>query len=309
VCCQQNVGGSHENSWNSFFLSTNQGLNGNEVCDCARNKYFNLENRVYRNKELNTVVAFFWLGRDLGINLRENMFTYPLQAACTLQNNRDIDTSLTMRSCNNVNFATSQFANVTLIGDAIRNITVSLEPDIFVMNWGHHTMYKWQQGFGHLQYNSITNAVKQLRADNYKPLFYWKTTTPVYSCEARSNSYTPGDGSDADPPCRLKLMKEGDGQNPTKLGNKLVQDRTLEIFDAQHFVKLLHAELRRRRSSRHGKKSGGGGNLTWCGSPLSMSYTVCQHNPLGWDSLHYYCWVNTELNRALIASYILKMKN
>ena len=280
VCCQRTSEGRSLGNWNSFFRSTNKGFNGNEICDCSRNKYFNLENRVYYNKELNTMVAFLWLGRDLGINLRENMFQLPLKATCSIED----DTSGT--SCGNQEYVLSRLSNVTLIGDAIRNITRALNPDVFLMNWGHHTTYMWRHGLGRAQYDSITQSIKDLRNGNFKTIFYWKTTTPLYSCDSNSTS------------CHLKLMVEDDGQNPKKLGNKLVVDNTLEVFDAQHYVKLLHTELMRRRMKR---SSVGNSNTTWC-SPSTMNYNICKTNPLGWDSLHYYCWVNTELNRALIAT-------
>ena len=213
-----------------------------------------------------------------------------------------------------------------------------MRPDVFLMNWGHHTTYTWQKGLGRQQYESITRAVKQLRAENYKTLLYWKTTTPIYSCEDRlplDRARSEGAG----PPCRLKVMKESDGQNPIKLGNKLVQDRILEQFDAQHYVKLLHTELRRHRHKHHSKlriqtaTCGGNNNNSnghvssssssssssqhYCcssgsgaGSRDNSQQQECHHqNPMGWDSLHYFCWVNTELNRALIADYMLKMRN
>ena len=345
VCCQRNVGSSKDITWNSFFQSTNEGLHGNEICDCVRKKHFNLENRIYHNKEHNSLVAFFWLGRDLGINLRASMFTHPLQPACLLQTNEDTQRD-TNRSCHNIAFAASQFDNVTLIGDAIRNITVSVNPDMMLMNWGHHTMYKWQKGLGRLQYESITHAIQQLRVDKYQTLFYWKTTTPIYSCE---NNLLPGNENMMTPRCRLKLMTEVDGQNPIKLGSKLVKDGLLENFDAQHYIKLLHMEVRRRhlRLSRHHQHpllpfhkkpfppreeeviinatsscipiasptaatdaSISTSTSTSTSSNNNNNNYLChkENNPLGWDSLHYYCWVNTELNRALISSYKLKMK-
>lgn len=328
ICCQNSAvegGSSKDDSWNAFFRFTNKGLNGNEICDCSRNKQFNLENRVYHNKELNTVVAFFWLGRDLSINLRDGMFNLPLQPACTLVSS--LAEPSDKKACTNTAYVSSQFSNVTLIGDALISITRAFEPDVILMNWGHHSTYVWQSGPGRQQYESITQAVKVSRAEGHRGLLYWKTTTPIYTCDSSSlfspfsgrlsGSKENDDGGEGDEEagCGLKIMKENDGQNPTNLGNKLVQDRTLEVFDAQQHVKLLYAELRRRRRSKRlrGRSSDEKGNSTDRGCPPSSrggdGSHVCGTNPLGWDSLHYYCWVNTELNRALIANYVLKRRN
>jgi hypothetical protein len=97
-------------------------------------------------------VAFFWLGRDIGINLRENMFTFPLKSICSISiHEKDIKSN----SCNNKKYITTKYENKTLIGDAIRNITVSIDPDLFIINIGHHTNYIWYAGFGRYQYESI----------------------------------------------------------------------------------------------------------------------------------------------------------
>ena len=133
-----------------------------------------------------------------------------------------------------------------------------------------------------------------MRQQNYKSLYFWKTTTPIYSCDIKI-----ADGKD-DSSCGLKLVTEQDEQNPTKLGNKLVHDGILKVFDAQQYVRLLHLDyLRRNRKQIKNVET----NMSWC-LPSDISQSVCERNPLGWDSLHYYCWVNTELNRALIATYI-----
>lgn len=310
VCCQNKVrGGSKGNGWSSFFHSTNQGLNGNEICDCARKDGFNLENRVYRNEEMNTVIAFFWLGRDLGINLREGMFNYPLRPACVLTGNNKIDSDNS--SCNNIVVTASKFDNVTLIGDAIRNITVSLKPDMFILNWGHHTTYSWQKGVGRQQYESISQAINDMKvkSSQTKTLFYWKATTPIFSCDRNKKSQSLPD-EPPEPRCRLKFLRESDGQNPVQLGNKLVQDRTLEIFDTQYYIKVLFTELQRRRGINKILSTANlneNATLPWCSPSTNINYAVCQYNPLGWDSLHFYCWVNAELNRALIANFKMKM--
>jgi hypothetical protein len=97
--------------------------------------------------------------------------------------------------------------------------------------------------------------------------------------------------------CKLKLSSEIDSQKPNKLGNKLIRESIMEKFDAQFYIKSLYDRIGLR--FRKYKE-----NFTWCQS--SIDPNVCELNPLGWDSLHYYCWVNTELNRALIATYVKK---
>lgn len=265
-CCEQSF-----QNWDTFYQEVNQAFNGNELCDCWKRSDILVENRRYYNRELDCHVIFVWYGRS-PIYMRQNFALYPYDIICDLN-----DT-------NCVPDVTTTFDTFT-IGSIVENVTHAFHPDLLFLNWGHHHTYYTNTKGGRWVYADLTGVLDRLKASSYKTRFIFKKTTPVCHSQVKNEEGRI-----------LQCLIKGDEDtySPDLLCMKLIADHYLENFDAHLYIRLLSKGV---RASHYAAKR----------DPiLSNTTSVEDAYPLYWDRTHPHCWVMTQLNRMLLATYFTK---
>lgn len=282
VCCEaafRSMGG-----WTTFFNRTNYAFNGNELCDCVRTAHDSIENRHYYNPALNTTVAFFWLGRTPAIVRPSFLKHNPFDRRCRVT---DLPEEQHLPVCS-ADYLKDIYNHTGFFwGDAIYTIGSLFAPDLFVINWGHHSKFDYQFPRGKRVYESVVQAVDKLKSQGLATRFVWKETTPI--CKPLS--------SDAYPTFRCEPVILSHNKS-TLVGPRLVSDGVLELLDTHSIIQRLYREVKTvlelTKDWNHDDSA-------------SMSDWFATHLPMFWDVLHPLCWVHTELNRALVSQFFLNI--
>lgn len=257
-CCEKSFPNF---SWDLFFRETNKALNGNELCDCWRKDL--VENRRYYHSSLDTHLIFIWYGRS-PIYMRQGFTQFPFQRIC----------NISMTSCSpNVTALYDTFT----IAKIIENATLAFQPNLVVVNWGHHHTYYTNTKGGQLVYRELVPTINHLkRLSHNKTRFIFKKTTPVCTSPISDR---------AGHLLSCVLHDNVSPYDPQLLCSKLIHEEVFESFDTRLLIRTLAAALPLSRNA------------------LTNTTSVEQAYPLYWDSIHPHCWVMTELNRALLATY------
>lgn len=95
---------------------------------------------------------------------------------------------------------------------------------------------------------------------------------------------------------QCSLTSDTDSTPPVKVGNLLVYNHFMEMFNAHDLVTTLDHNIKYMKR-RHPIEGEAANNLTF------------EHAmPLFVDDIHLHCWVNTELNKALLTQLFFQMK-
>ena len=289
--------------FNEFFLYTSNALNGNEMCDCWRTKNYNYENRRYFNPGLNVSLVFIFLGRTMP-QLRQDFKEYPFKRICDFSaktsythSNRShptyqqtssqlLSTGDLQKCSGKVLQAAHPDAVLPDHGAVLYNVTTMFQPDIAIINWGHHSPFEIIYKSGKWVYETMTRALATLNMEmNNRTRFVWKTTTPA--CHHDKANRVMG---------QCSLTSDTDSTPPVKVGNLLVYNHFMEMFNAHDLVTTLDHNIKYMKR-RHPIEGEAANNLTF------------EHAmPLFVDDIHLHCWVNTELNKALLTQLFFQMK-
>jgi hypothetical protein len=270
-CCEKSI---KNRTWEKFYLITNSGLHGNELCDCWRKDVPTmLENRRYYHPKLKTHLIFIWFG--IGpIRMRQNFASFPFHRLGNLfhpSNQKQIP----------------KIFDTFTVAKIVENVTMSFNPDFFFLNWGHHRNYSFASPDGHLLYHELTTTLTKLKSSGlYKTRFFFKQTNP--SCVLPFLDLNHFILS-----CSLRLE---DFYDPQILSNKLIEENHLERFDINHYITLLSRALPSFRDPLTGHYI------------ISNSTPIEKVYPLYWDRVHPHCWVMNQLNHVLIATYFTSSK-
>lgn len=272
--------------FNEFFFHTNSALNGNELCDCWRTKSYNYENRRYYNPDLNVSLVFIFLGQTLP-QIRRDFSAYPFKRVCAFKsktgavsNASKSTDELTICSGRALQAAHPEAA-FTDHGSVLYNVTTMFQPDIVLVNWGHHSPYEMPFRKGKWVYNSMKRAITTLNREMHNHTrFIWKATSPA--CHHEKSEKVIG---------QCNLTTETDSYPPKLIGSLLVYDQYMEMFDTHKLVTTLaHSVIELKNKP-----------LTFNETANAQNLTFENAMPLFFDDIHMHCWVNTELNRALLA--------
>lgn len=162
-------------------------------------------------------------------------------------------------------------------------MTITFNPHLLFINWGHHRTYTFESPEGRLVYNELAQTLQELKSSGlYRTRFIFKTTNPPCIHPFYDNKKNV---------LTCTLQQPDDPYDPQLVSNKLIQHQHLERFDIHYYITLLYRALPSFRDPRSGKRN------------ISPSTPIQQTYPLYWDNIHPHCWVMTELNRFLIATY------
>ena len=222
-----------------------------------------IENRRYYNQELNCHIIFIWYGRT-PIYYRQNFINYPFQPLC----------SLNYTNCPD-DFRSS--FDILSIGSIISNVTISFNPDLLILNWGHHKTYYSNTRGGNAVHQDVINNINLLRSNGYNTTrFLFKSTTPTCETEIRHEQ------TNILLYCSLRYSNPLDSN---LLCSQLIREGYFELYNIHEQILYL---------SLH--------------TPLPVNLITNQTSyfdsyPVYWDALHPHCWVMSQLNRVLIATY------
>ena len=274
--------------FNRFFAYTNKALNGNEMCDCWKDKLHNYENRRYYNPSLNVSLVFTFMGMKLP-QLRQDFNEYPFKRICELF----VTNSTTAGELKQCSSEILQAAHPDPAqpdhGTLLYNMTKAFLPDVVVVNWGHHSFFRIHYRGGKRVYKSMTGAISKLNRDIKKRVRYiWKSTTPA--CHHDKANFVVG---------RCNITTYSDSKPPNLVGNLLVHDHYMELFDAYKVVTTLDAQI-----NKHKRKPPNIHDIDAANNLVDVERAM----PLYVDDIHLHCWVNAELNRALLAQLFFRYR-
>jgi hypothetical protein len=315
-CCER----SFQNfSWEIFYQETSSSLNQHELCDCWRGPHgATVENRRYFHPTLHTHLIFIWFGtspilmrKDFSSKIGTQKLVCPsppLSTAFAVQNSPP--------SCQpNL---TALFDTMSL-SEIVENATLTFHPHLLILNWGHHHTYRTTTLEGKHVGDELTATIQKLKLlqdTNTKTTkrgntatatgkvmtrFIFKTTAPF--CENHfkktdaDSSASSSSTTSSRPPLPSSYSLHCDLQPldlkvaSSLLSYHLITQRVLEMFDLHTLIQLLAKALPSFRDPSTGALTL---NET---TPLEQAY------PLYWDRLHPHCWVMTQLNRAMVASF------
>lgn len=287
--------------FNEFFFHTTKALGGNEMCDCWRTKSFNYENRRYYNASLNVSLVFIFLGRTMP-QLRQEFNQYPFKRICEFtskntptpahtrgshhskrqqQTNRSNSTFLNTGDLKKCSGTVLQKAHPDAAlpshGAVLYNVTKMFQPDIAIINWGHHSDFHIIYRDGKWVYGTMTKAITALNEEtNNRTRFIWKATTPA--CHHSKANKIMGQ-------CNITSKK--DTTPPKMVGNLLVFNKYMEMYNTHKLVTSLDHNIKILKKSST--------------ATSETNLTFDNAMPLFFDDIHLHCWVNAELNRALLA--------
>ena len=247
-------------------------------------------NQLYHNNKHNITLYLAWYGRGKISNLRAYKLPFSgshgqggaksgnsvvdMNRQCFHPHENEVANVTHLKPCT----AALYTANVNtsmLLGTIIQNITGEFRPHLLFVNWGHHSTYYYKAPKGKWQYDSILSSFKEMTRLGYKrsTQFIWKETTPLCSVLTRNNETFFAEQ------CTLNYREEGPDDQKELLGYHLVALDLLQLYDTALLVSRIHRELGRRNASEY----------------------------LSWDGMHLNCWVNSQLNRALVAQFFPPM--
>ena len=281
VCCEASFW--EAGGWRAFYNASNFVLDGNELCDCIKSGKDAIENRHYYNPKLNTTVVFIWLGRSPAVFRPAFVEHAPFDRHCRVS---DLVLERDLPMCTRDIFK-KLYNNTQNLwwGATVYTLTSSFKPDLFVINWGHHSTFYYQYPKGKQVYNEMKSAVEKLRQEGHTTRFVWKATTPICDAPKEAPRYPNYQ-------CRPTIVRD----DPMLVGNRLVADSIFELFDTPAIVKQLRDKaFQMINRTRH--RMSGNTPKDWFSETL----------PLYWDGLHPFCWVHEQFNRALLAQIFLNM--
>lgn len=302
-------------NFNEFFYYTSSALKGHELCDCWRTRGYNYENRRYYNPTLNVSLVFSFLGRTLP-QLREDFKEYPFRKICDFSAvasstntsvyndshtriSTHIHTYKRGRNMVNVTYHLKSTGDLQMCsgqvlqdahpdaapidhGAVLYNLTKMFQPDVAIVNWGHHSPFNMRYKKHVMVRDSMVNAITALNREmNNYTRFVWKSTTPA--CRHEKHTNVTG-------PCIVSVAY--DSTPPQLVGNLLVYTHFMEMFDAHGLVTTLYNKVKELKREH---------NIPLDGDPATKSLAIAQAMPVFVDEIHLHCWVNAELNRALLA--------
>jgi hypothetical protein len=154
--------------------------------------------------------------------------------------------------------------------------------DLFLMNWGphHQQAFHIKDKTGRLLYRELNETLMRFRSsvEFHRTKFVFKMTTPTCEKKALKNNLM----------LYLSCILEPVKVSKSLVSEKLIAEKSLEKFDAAAIVILLSKAMLPSFSHR---------------KTLKRNTPINEARPLYWDRLHPYCWVMTQLNRAMIATY------
>jgi hypothetical protein len=271
-CCEKSF---KDLIWERFYFQTNSALHGNELCDCWRVDGPNMiENRRYYHPKLKTHLIFIWFG-TAPIHMRQDFASFPFRhlGNLYLPSNQKLIPTI---------FDTFTVAKI------VENATMSFNPNFLFLNWGHHHTYYSDTPGGRLVYHELATTLNKLKSSGlYQTRFIFKKTSPFCISPVYSLNHSI---------LSCSLQPKDDPYDPKLLCNKLIEQRHMESFDINYYITLLSRALPSFRDPFTGQRT------------ISAFTPIEEAYPLYWDTIHPHCWVMTQLNRVLIATYFTSSK-